>query len=86
MRAALIAGAVLVAAGLFILIRGASYTREESVFKLGDWRRRYSESAASPNGWAASRSVLDSCSSWLGLKSAEDSKTDDADCILRRRL
>lgn len=36
MRAGLIAGAVLAAAGLFILIKGASYTREESVFKLGD--------------------------------------------------
>jgi hypothetical protein len=36
MRAVLIAGAVLVAAGLFLLIKGGSYTREESVFKLGE--------------------------------------------------
>jgi hypothetical protein len=31
----LITGVVLALAGLFILIKGLSYTREESVFKLG---------------------------------------------------
>lgn len=36
MRATWIAGAVLAAAGLFILIRGLSYTKEESVFKVGE--------------------------------------------------
>lgn len=36
MRVALIAGAVLTAAGLFMVIRGVSYEREESIFKLGD--------------------------------------------------
>ncbi len=36
MRVPLIAGAVLTAAGLFILLHGVSYSREESVFKLGD--------------------------------------------------
>ena len=40
MRAVLIAGAVLVAAGLFLLIKGGSYTREESVFKLGELEAR----------------------------------------------
>jgi hypothetical protein len=34
-RSVLIVGVVLTLAGLFILIKGMSYTREESVFKLG---------------------------------------------------
>jgi hypothetical protein len=33
---ALISGAVLIAIGLWIIIRPPSYTREESVIKLGD--------------------------------------------------
>jgi drug/metabolite transporter (DMT)-like permease len=36
MRVPLIAGAILIIAGLYILIRGVSYSREESVFKIGD--------------------------------------------------
>lgn len=36
MRRVLIAGALLAAVGAFILIRGLSYTREESVFRLGN--------------------------------------------------
>src|SRR5216683_1330708 len=35
MRGALIAGVVLVVLGAFVLIKGLSYTREESVFKFG---------------------------------------------------
>lgn len=35
MRGALIAGVVLAGLGVFLLIKGLSYTREESVFKLG---------------------------------------------------
>jgi hypothetical protein len=35
MRGALIAGVVLAALGAFVLIKGLSYTREESVFKFG---------------------------------------------------
>jgi hypothetical protein len=35
MRAVLISGIVLAAIGLYLLLKGASYTREESVFKLG---------------------------------------------------
>jgi hypothetical protein len=35
MRGALIGGTVLSLLGAFILIRGVSYTHEESVFKLG---------------------------------------------------
>jgi hypothetical protein len=36
MRGTLIAGCVLAVLGAFLLIKGVSYTREESVFKLGD--------------------------------------------------
>jgi hypothetical protein len=35
MRIALIAGLVLAALGAFSLVKGISYTREESVFKFG---------------------------------------------------
>jgi hypothetical protein len=35
-RAVTIIGAVLAAAGLFMVIKGVTYTREESVFKLGE--------------------------------------------------
>ena len=35
MRGALIAGVVLAVLGAFVLIKGVSYTREESVFKFG---------------------------------------------------
>jgi hypothetical protein len=35
MRGTLIAGVVLAALGAFVLIKGLSYTREESVFKFG---------------------------------------------------
>ena len=35
MRSVLIAGCVLGLLGLFVVVRGLSYTREESVFKLG---------------------------------------------------
>jgi hypothetical protein len=36
-RTSLIVGAILVAAGLFTIVRGVTYTRDESVFKLGDF-------------------------------------------------
>jgi hypothetical protein len=36
MRALLISGAVLIVAGLWMIARPPSYSREESVFKLGD--------------------------------------------------
>lgn len=36
MRVALIAGVLLAAAGLFLLIKGATYSREVSVFKVGE--------------------------------------------------
>jgi hypothetical protein len=36
MRALLISGAVLIVAGLWMIVRPPSYSREENVFKLGD--------------------------------------------------
>jgi hypothetical protein len=35
MRASLIAGIVLAALGAFVVFKGVSYTKEESVFKFG---------------------------------------------------
>ena len=36
MRVLQIVGAILIAAGLFMIIKPPSYSREESVFKLGE--------------------------------------------------
>ena len=35
MRAALVSGVLLAVVGLFLLLKGVNYTREESVLKLG---------------------------------------------------
>jgi hypothetical protein len=51
MRAVLIAGAVLVAAGLFLLVKGGSYTREESVFTLGEFEAKVHRERSIPE-WA----------------------------------
>lgn len=48
MRGALIAGSVLTLIGLVILIRGLSYTREESVFKLGDFEAKVQQERSVP--------------------------------------
>jgi len=50
MRVLQIAGVIVMAAGLFILIKGPSYTREESVFKLGDLEARVQQQHSVP-GW-----------------------------------
>lgn len=36
MRASLIVGVVLAALGAFVVFKGVSYTKQESVFKFGD--------------------------------------------------
>jgi hypothetical protein len=46
----MIVGAVLVAAGLFLVVRGGSYTREESVFKLGELEAKVQRQRSIP-GW-----------------------------------
>jgi drug/metabolite transporter (DMT)-like permease len=48
MRVSLIAGAILLAAGLYIVIRGVNYSREESVFKLGDIEAKVQQQHAVP--------------------------------------
>lgn len=48
MRATWIAGAVLAAIGLFIIIRGLSYTSEESVFKVGELEAKVKQEKSVP--------------------------------------
>jgi len=48
MRAVPIAGAVLAAAGLFLLIKGGSYTREESVFRVGGFEAKMQRQRSIP--------------------------------------
>jgi len=50
MRTLQILGAVLVAAGLFLIIRPVSYPHQESVFKLGDLEATVEEKRTVP-GW-----------------------------------
>lgn len=50
MRTLQILGAVLVAAGLFLIIRPPSYPHQESVFKLGDIEATLQEKRTVP-GW-----------------------------------
>jgi len=51
MRTLQILGVVLVAAGLFLIIRPPSYPHQESVFKLGDIEATVQEKRTVP-GWA----------------------------------
>lgn len=50
MRAVQISGAILIAVGLFVIIRPPSYTREESVIKFGDLEAKVQQQHAVP-GW-----------------------------------
>lgn len=51
MRTLQIAGVVLIALGLWIIIRPPSYSSQESVFKLGDLEAKVHEQRPVP-GWA----------------------------------
>jgi hypothetical protein len=51
MRVSLVAGAILAVLGAFIIISGVSYTREESVFKLGDLEAKVQQKRRIPE-WA----------------------------------
>ena len=51
MRALQIIGAILIAIGLWVLIRPPSYTREHSVLKLGDVEATVQHEQPVP-GWA----------------------------------
>lgn len=50
MRTRLIAGAILVAVGLLLIVKPPSYSREESVLKLGDLEARVQQQHTVP-GW-----------------------------------
>jgi hypothetical protein len=51
MRAVQILGAILIAIGLWVLIRPPSYTHERSVLKLGDVEAKVQHEQSVP-GWA----------------------------------
>jgi type II secretory pathway component PulM len=50
MRALVISGAVLILVGLWIIIRPPSYSREESVLKIGNLEAKMQQRHAVP-GW-----------------------------------
>jgi drug/metabolite transporter (DMT)-like permease len=50
MRASLVAGLVLIAAGIFLILRPPHYASEQSVFKLGDLEAKVQQERALP-GW-----------------------------------
>ena len=50
MRSLLVVGVLLVAGGLFVILRPPSYSREESVLKLGDLEARVQQQHPVP-GW-----------------------------------
>ena len=49
MRIRLISGAILIALGLLLIIRPPSYSREESVLKLGDLEARVQQQHTVPS-------------------------------------
>jgi hypothetical protein len=51
MRALQISGTILIAIGLWIILRPPSYSREESVFRLGDLEAKMQQEHRVP-GWA----------------------------------
>jgi drug/metabolite transporter (DMT)-like permease len=50
MRASLIVGLVLIAAGVFLILRPPQYSSQQSVFKLGDLEAKMQQEHALP-GW-----------------------------------
>jgi drug/metabolite transporter (DMT)-like permease len=50
MKASLIAGLVLIAAGIFLILRPPHYASEQSVFKLGDLEAKMQQERTLP-GW-----------------------------------
>jgi drug/metabolite transporter (DMT)-like permease len=50
MKASLIVGLVLIAAGVFLILRPPHYSSEQSVFKLGDIEARFQQERTLP-GW-----------------------------------
>jgi cytochrome c biogenesis protein CcdA len=56
MRALLISGAVLIAIGIWMIVRPPSYSREESVFKIGDIEAKMQQQHEVP-GWVGGIAV-----------------------------
>jgi hypothetical protein len=56
MRILQILGALLIAGGLFVLIKAPSYSSEKSVFKLGDVEAKVSQEHAIP-AWAGGAAI-----------------------------
>jgi cytochrome c biogenesis protein CcdA len=50
MRSLIIAGVILIAVGLFVILKPPSYSREESVLKFGDLEARVQQQRTVP-GW-----------------------------------
>jgi hypothetical protein len=50
MRSWTIAGVILIAVGLFVILKPPSYSREESVLKLGDLEAKVQQQRTVP-GW-----------------------------------
>jgi drug/metabolite transporter (DMT)-like permease len=57
MRVLQIVGAILILAGLFVLIRAPSYSSEKSVLKIGDVEAKVSQQHAIPP-WAGGAAVI----------------------------
>ena len=49
MRASLLAGLVLIAAGIFLILRPPHYAREQSVLKLGDLEAKVQQERTLPD-------------------------------------
>ncbi len=48
MRTAMISGLVLVAAGLYLVFRGVTYTQEQSVLKVGEFEAKMQQQRQVP--------------------------------------
>jgi drug/metabolite transporter (DMT)-like permease len=57
MRILQIVGALLIAAGLFVLVKAPSYSSEKSVFKIGDVEAKVSQEHAIPP-WAGGAAIV----------------------------
>jgi drug/metabolite transporter (DMT)-like permease len=57
MRVLQIVGAILILAGLFVLIKAPSYSSEKSVLKIGDVEAKVSQQHAIPP-WAGGAAVI----------------------------
>jgi hypothetical protein len=57
MRVLQIVGALLIAGGLFVLVKAPSYSSDKSVFKIGDVEAKVSQEHAIPP-WAGGAAVV----------------------------